>query len=958
MDGICGIIVFMDDNNYDSKRDKISEKSKFSEIIVEKINAINVWLKRTWEKIDKNCDHTHDGELFIERTKPRPFLLACIFTTIKIFIVLVLLIGCAGVGLVLGVAKAYIDTTPELDIASLTKSDRSSFIYDMNGNLITTFAGIEYRDWVEIEDVPDMLVNALIAIEDVRFYKHEGVDYKRLFSAVINTLRNANAHGGSTLTQQLVKNKLLSNEQSYKRKIQEAYLALEVEKVISKEDILEAYLNDVYLGESNYGVKTAANDYFGKDLSALTIRECAMLAGMVQKPYETDPRANMYKRTYKEGEKAGQNKMDITDARTDLVIERMYEAGFITSEQRNKALSDTVKILETSQQKQVSDMLYFVEYGIRDVVTALLEQRELPDTKSNRSMIENELRTSAYHIYLTVDSTIQHTVQDTLSTWDKYPQLANPSAAEDVVTNADGTTTTIIQPQSAAVILDYHTGELRAIIGGRDEPTMQKQWNRAYQSTLPVGSSIKPIAVYGPAFDLGLNPASVILNFPSAIEGWGEGSNGSGYPAIGAEKWIGPVTVRRGIVSSLNVVAARTLFEHVTVATSREYLINLGVDPSRINADGPGLALGTTGITPIEMAAAYGAIANGGVYNEPLAFSRVVDDGGRIILDADDVRDTHRVFKTSTAMMLVDVLENAVESGTGTKAKIEGITVAGKTGTNNDYSSAYFAGITPYYVGTVWVGHDEYKYKLADGSTGGAVAAPLWQSFMEKIHDGLIDKPIIDIPPSEAGLVKCEICSVSGKLATDACRFDADGRLPVTEWVAKDNMPTEICDMHVIMNICQDSGQPASPYCPYSSVVAKSVVLVSSTSKYAAIDPIILQKYMTNVLYTDVTVEQFATAQFDSSAMCRIHGYWSGADADTLVDIAISNAQALVSEINAYINSVQNLPETHLNTLKSGVQSLQYYVSFKNATTIERNTEQLRYNFETIKAEYPPVAGP
>ena len=210
-----------------------------------------------------------------------------------------------------------------------------------------------------------------------------------------------------------MKNKLLTNEVSYRRKIQEAYLALEVERTISKSDVLEAYLNDVYLGSSNYGVKTAAKDYFGKDLSELSIRECAMIAGMIQAPNRTDPRKNMYERFYENGE----NKMDITDARTDVVIDKMYKAGFITKEQRDAALTDTVYIQQKSQRSSVDDMLYFVEYAMQDVVTHLLTSRDLLDTKANRAAIESELQSGGYSIFLTVDTEMQHTVQDTLANW-------------------------------------------------------------------------------------------------------------------------------------------------------------------------------------------------------------------------------------------------------------------------------------------------------------------------------------------------------------------------------------------------------------------------------------------------------------------------------------------------------------------------------------------------------------
>ena len=206
-----------------------------------------------------------DEELFTERRGSRSFILELLFTVLKVMAVTVIIAGSAGLGLVTGVAKAYIETTEDIDPAQLTKSDRTSYIYDKDGKLITTYAGMEYRDWADIGEIPDMLKNALISIEDVRFYKHDGVDYKRLFSAVINTLRNTDTHGGSTITQQLIKNKVLSNEQSYKRKIKEAYLSMELEDIMDKDEILAAYMNDVYLGASNYGFKTAAKDYFGKE---------------------------------------------------------------------------------------------------------------------------------------------------------------------------------------------------------------------------------------------------------------------------------------------------------------------------------------------------------------------------------------------------------------------------------------------------------------------------------------------------------------------------------------------------------------------------------------------------------------------------------------------------------------------------------------------------------------------
>ena len=716
------------------------------------------------------------GSLLIRRKRRTPFLLAVLFSTLKILVFCILLSGVAALGIGIGVIKAYVETTLEMDIAQLTISDRTSFLYDRNGKLITSIADVEYRDWADIEEIPDMLKNAFISIEDVRFYKHSGVDFKRLFSAVLEVLGNSNSSGGSTITQQLIKNKILGTERTYKRKIQEAYLAIKLEKMISKDRILEAYLNDIHLGDSNYGVKVAAKDYFGKELNELTIRECAMLAGLTQNPYNYNPRRNMYQR----------DKMEVTDARTNTVLSRMYQAGYINSEQYRQALEEKVRILEVSEQKQMYSMAYFVEYAMRDVVTHLLRQRGLPDTPANRNTVENELRTSGYHIYTTVDPEIQNTVQSVLTDWKNYPTLADSSKSVLLETNSDDTIIETIEPQAAAVVLDQHTGNLLAVVGGREEPVIRKGMNRAFQSYTEVGSAIKPLAIYGPALDLGLSPSTVIANMDGRIDGW---DTEKGYPSGGLDNHYGPVTMRRGLMSSLNVVAGRILFDHVGTTVSKAYLLALGATESKINADGPGLALGTSGFTPIQMTAAYGAIANGGIYNEPLSFTMVIDSDGNVVLDADRVRETRRVFSVSTSYLLVDMMEDAVRSGTGTKAKISNMTVAGKTGTNSDYASVYFAGMTPYYTSVIWIGHDYPTNKLIKGASGGDYAAPLWQAYMSKISEGLSDKSILEIDPVSIGLTKHTVCTVSGKLATDACKADEDHK-PRSDYFLPENAPT------------------------------------------------------------------------------------------------------------------------------------------------------------------------
>ncbi len=889
----------------------------------------------------------NDGSVLKERRYPRPFVLSVLFGTLKVLALAVVLVGFAGVGLVFGIAKAYVDTSPDLDLSQLTMSDRTSYIYDMNGELITTFAGMEYRDWVDIEDIPDMLKNALISVEDVRFYKHNGVDFKRLFSAIINTLRNANTHGGSTITQQLIKNKVLSNEQSYKRKIQEAYLAYELEQAIDKDEILEAYMNDVYLGESNYGFAAAAKDYFGKELSQLTIRECAMLAGMVQKPYYTNPRANTYSRFYEDGT----NKMDVTNDRTDTVLAAMYDAGCITREQYEAALVDTVYIIEVSEKKQLYDMPYFVEYGIYDVITHLLEQRGLEDTRSNRTALENELRTGGYHIYLTVDPDVQNTVQDIITNWENYPELQNPSAGVHVTTNSDGTTMEIIQPQASAVIIDNETGYLRAVIGGRDLPTRKKQLNRAYQSSMPVGSSIKPLSVYGPALDLGLSCGTTILNAELAIDGYG---GERGYPSIGSSRWIGLQTLRRGVTSSLNVVAARTLFDYVTPQVGAAYLANLGVDENRINVDGPGLALGTSGITPIEMAGAYASIANEGVYVEPISFTLVIDSAGNVVLDSSSLRDTHRVYKRTTAYMLVDMMEDVVESGTGTRAQIEGMTVAGKTGTNNDYTSVYFAGFTGYYTASLWIGHDLYSQKLASGSTGGNSAAPLWQAFMSAIHEGLSDRPIIDASPVDIGLTQVTLCPISGLLATDACKHDTDNP-PVTDWCAVEDVPSDYCNMHCMLEVCTASGQVSSPYCPADSRSEACRVLIPTDSILARLDSETLLELIPNAIVTDVPMQHYLYYCLSNANVCPMHGYsnYGRISLETLTPLCTQ----LIFEVNSYLAVVETLGETDRAMLLSLVEDLQGAVDAQNLISMQLYYDRLRYQYELLYAAYPPPYG-
>ncbi len=737
-------------------------------------------------------------DLFKQRKRPRSFFLGTVLLCIKLVFILVFMLGAGLLGAVIGLAEAYMETTPTLNIQKISNQAVNSYMYDANGNLVTTFVGTENREWARLSEIPVILQEAVIATEDVRFNYHNGVDVKRLFGAVANNFMNESVQGGSTITQQLIKNRLLTLEQTYKRKIQEAYLSVQLEEEYSKDDILEAYLNTIPLGGMNYGVKAAANDYFGKKLNELTLREVATIAGITQSPYRYDPR-----RAYH----GSGDKQALRD-RTDLVLKRMYTANFITKEEFERALKDDITVLEKSAVKSMYKYPYFVEYCVTDVINSMLFMRNMQDTRENRNAIENELRTSGYSIMMTVDPSIQTIVEDTLANYENYPKMEIEKDSVVIEQNPDGSVTEVIQPQAAAVVLDHTRGEIKAIVGGRYAPSVLKSKNLASESNMPVGSSIKPIAVYGPAIDMGYGPATPIANIPVPIQGW---DTPKGYPATSASSY-GIISLRSAVVGSRNIAAARTLMEFVTIEKSKQYLLELGVKEGVIQETGAGLALGSSGIPPLQMAGAFGAIANEGVYQTPLTFTKVLDKDGKVILDAEDVRERRQVFKPATAYLLIDVLTDAVRSGTGTKAKIEGMTVAGKTGTNQDNKGVSFAGITPYYTATVWIGHVNYK-PLSNKIAASSTAAPLWQAFMEKILSGKPDKPILPEPAEYYDIAKATVCGVSGKKVTNACTDDMGSHKTFTDLFAPHNLPQEDCDMHKNLRICNYTYRAANVGC-------------------------------------------------------------------------------------------------------------------------------------------------
>lgn len=864
--------------------------------------------------------HPRARSIFKARTKKPNFVLSVAATTIRLSFIIALCVGLALLGAVIGIAKAFVDTAPTLDLAALDAQDKTSFIYDSEGNLITDYKGTEDRIMVSIDEIPEMLQNAFIAVEDARFYEHNGVDVKRIVGALVANFTSGSTQGGSTITQQLIKQTVLSSEQSYKRKLQEAYLAMELETRYTKKQILESYLNTIFLGGSYYGVRVAAYGYFGKELDQLTLRECAMLAGLTRSPNYYNPRSNFYTRNTE-----GSNTPDITNNRTDYVLRQMRENGLITAQQYNAALDrSTASVLEKSPAS--TDMYaypHYVEYAISDVVDTFLDLNGLEDTSANRYAMENKLRTGGYSVYLCLDTEIQEIVEDTLANWSDYPRLRDPSDKVYQSRNADGTYTEIEQPQAAACVFDYRTGELKAIVGGRYKPTTRKTLNRASGMTMPVGSSIKPLTVYAPAIDLGASPASIAYNMPVPISGWKDSSGKDSWPKnYGGGGYKGPQSFRSALRNSYNTAAAQILMTYVGVSRSVEYLHLMGIPDKNINADPFGLSLGSSGITPVQMAVAFGTIANKGVYQQPLSFSRIVDSNGNVVVDMHQQQDRHQVFKPSTAYLVVDMLKEAVQSGTGTKAKISSQVVAGKTGTNSDSKGVFFAGMTGWYSASVWIGHDNYK-ALSSKATGGNAAAPLWQSFMEKIHKAknLDSREIIDGTPSDYNLVRVTTCGVSGQLATDACYNDVNGYKTITDYWSADSVPTAYCSMHKSVSICTESGLLATDYCPSYSVESRGIVLIPRGHPlYDYIDTYgdTIRKYL----------GEFATLKSTNDIanhICQIHDAYTATQQPSELESIVSDASSLVYTAYQLVGSSPDLTNDtrrQINTAISAVQTL------------------------------------
>lgn len=703
-------------------------------------------------------------------------------TLLMLMMVLAVAIGAAG-----GKVMAIVNSTPKLSPDALLAQNLSTSIYakDSNGNWqrIALLHGVNNRLWVPISKIPKDLQNAVISIEDQRFRQHHGIDFKRILGALIADIKSRSfSEGGSTITQQLVKNTMLTDEKTLRRKIQEAVLAWQIENMYSKDQILEAYLNTIFLGSPNvnaYGVEAASLMYFGKDVSKLDLAECALIAGITNNPSLYSPYANPVE----------------AKKRQELVLSMMLENGYITKEQYEKAKAEKL-VYKTAEGIKDYQHQYFVDQVIEDVASELEKRENITHSEALK-----KIYTGGYKIYTTMDLRIQDAIEQSFKNNKLFPK-------DEIVKNYQGQN--IIEPQGAMVVLDPKTGEVKGMVGGRGNQEGKFLLNRAVARRQP-GSSIKPITVYTPAIDNGYTAASVIDDAPVTfnIKGsgpWSPKDYESGY-------YRGLVTLRTALQNSINIPAAKLVMA-LGVQTCYNYGIRFGLSLTHADSLSPAaLSLGalTQGVSPLEMAGAYGALANRGVYIKPITFTKVLDRNDNVIIDNKPIKRV--VVTPQVAYIITNMMQSAVKAGTGTNALLPNMPVAGKTGTTEDYHDAWFAGFTPYYVGVVWMGYDKPKTMIdryGNRVVGGSYPAMMWKAVMEQVHQGL---KYTDFYKPD-GIVSAYVCQDSGDLPTDLCHQDPRGDRVYKEIFIQGTVPTTYCKVHVAAKIDISTGKLATPYCP------------------------------------------------------------------------------------------------------------------------------------------------
>ncbi len=692
--------------------------------------------------------------------------------------------------------------------------DKTSYLYyfDQNGDVqvLQQLYTSTDRRWASYEELPQALIHAAIAIEDKRFYEHQGVDWITTAKASLNLLFGGNAtFGGSTLTQQLIKNLYMTTDETaddvtVQRKVIEIFRAIAFEKAYDKKVVLEWYMNCIYFGDGCNGVKSAAAHYFGKDLQDLTTAECAALIGITNNPSLYNP----YRTTLDNyrGEKL--NGRDRNRRRQEAVLQAMLDQGWIDEAAYQSAMAQEMVFQRDTEKEEGNESRkvysWYVDTVLEDVARAMAEMDGVTLWNDTiRSHYTTLISRGGYHIYTPYDPKAQLAVDSVYTDLTQIPATKSSQ-----------------QLQSGIVIIDNRSGDVVAMAGGVGEKKTFDAYNRA-DVPLQIGSSIKPLTVYGPAFEKGIiSPATVIDDMPMKFL-----SDGTPFPRNDSRIYHYKRTIWRGIVSSVNAVAANTL-SRLGLQSSFDFARQeLGIttltDHFQTTAgvmsdlDYAPLAMGalTQGMTVREVANAYATFANQGVWRQGRTFLLVLDDAGNVVLD--NQQESRTVFGRNAVNYMNYCLDSAVASGTGTAADMAaelGMDVAGKTGTTSGKRDRYFAGFTGYYTAAVWCGYDTPEEIVLSGNTANP-AARLWKKVMLQLHKGRSTIPLY----STKDMVKVDVCLDSGKLATDSCYRDirtSDGLSRVeTVWVYPQDKPSGYCDRHIRVDYCLEGHGVANEYC-------------------------------------------------------------------------------------------------------------------------------------------------
>lgn len=597
------------------------------------------------------------------------------------------------------------------------RAEQTSIIYDINGNVITSLNGEKDSYYITGSEIPYLVKRAIVSVEDKSFYTHHGVDYKAVIRALWALIRNKGeiTQGGSTITQQLAKNVFLTQEVTFERKLKEVFIAKELEKIYTKDQILEFYVNNIYFANGFYGIEAAAQGYFGKTAQELSLSEIAFLCAIPNNPNEYDPYVNP----------------DNTIERRDRILNQMFEAGDIDLEMLDDALEETITLVSNTENKN-----NYVETYVRHCAIIELMKQTGFEIKNEFNSEEDEedynslyndlykeystkLYTGGYRIFTSIDLTKQTLLQTAV----------NQRLMDYTEVNDEG----IFKMQSSAVCIDNETGYVVAIVGGREQDFAGYTLNRAFQSFRQPGSSIKPILVYTPVFEMGYTPNTIVVDEP--ITGGPKNANGA---------YTGSMTVRQAVVSSTNTIAWK-LFDILSEEKGISYLLNMNFSKIVESDYVPAMALGgmTYGVSTLEMASAFSTLENDGVYRTPTCIRRITDADGNVIVE--DTITTKTIYEENAARTMTDVLKGVLTGGTGTAYNITDAICAGKTGTTNDTNDSWFIGYSTYYTTAVWVGYD--LPQTLDPNYGRISSGMIWKTYMEKIHEGLEIKdfsPFID----------------------------------------------------------------------------------------------------------------------------------------------------------------------------------------------------------------------